>query len=112
MRALDADDLAPYLWTDFRNVIWSRTLSLLTLNSGCEAILILFDHSVPALQEIERLRELNLQAEQEKVNAVAHVRSEAKEEIVKMRDKIQEVIEKLSVSGQLPTYPSPNPTLT
>ena len=57
--------------------------------------MILFDHSVPALQEIERLRELNLQAEQEKVNAVAHVRSEAKEEIVKMRDKIQEVKEKL-----------------
>ena len=60
--------------------------------------MILFDHSVPALQEIERLRELNLQAEQEKVNAVAHVRSEAKEEIVKMRDKIQEVIEKLGIS--------------
>lgn len=56
--------------------------------------MVLFDHSVLALQEIERLRELNLQAEQEKVNAVAHVRSEAKEEIVKMRDKIQEVIEK------------------
>lgn len=60
--------------------------------------MILFDHSVPALQEIERLRELNLQAEQEKVNAVAHVRSEAKEEIVKMRDKIQEVIEKLGIT--------------
>lgn len=42
-------------------------------------------------KEIERLRELNLQAEQEKVNAVAHVRSEAKEEIVKMRDKLQEL---------------------
>jgi len=34
---------------------------------------------------------LNLQAEQEKVNAVAQVRNEAKEEIVKMKDKIQEV---------------------
>ncbi|XP_022807945.1 plectin-like isoform X5 [Stylophora pistillata] len=42
-------------------------------------------------KEIERLRELNLKAEQEKVNAVAHVRSEAKEEIVKMRDKLQEL---------------------
>ena len=37
------------------------------------------------------MRELNLQAEQEKVDAVAHVRNEAKTEIVKMRDKIQEV---------------------
>lgn len=34
---------------------------------------------------------MNLQAEQEKVNAVASIRNEAKEEIVKMRDKIQEV---------------------
>ncbi|XP_020632361.1 plectin-like isoform X6 [Orbicella faveolata] len=42
-------------------------------------------------KEIERLRELNLQAEQEKVNAVAQVRNEAKEEIVKMKDKIQEL---------------------
>lgn len=42
-------------------------------------------------QETEKLRELNLQAEQEKVNAVAQVRNEAKAEIVKMRDKIQEV---------------------
>lgn len=42
-------------------------------------------------QEIERLRELNLQAEQEKVNAVAQVRNEAKEEIVRMKDKLQEV---------------------
>ena len=77
--------------------------------------MVLFDHSVPALQEIERLRELNLQAEQEKVNAVAHVRSEAKEEIVKMRDKIQEVIEKLGINISIwatATYPSPNPTLT
>lgn len=43
------------------------------------------------MQEIEKLRELNLQAEQEKMNAVAQVRHEAKTEIVKMRDKIQEV---------------------
>lgn len=42
-------------------------------------------------QEIEKLRELNLQAEGEKVNAVANVRNEAKAEIEKMRDKIQEV---------------------
>lgn len=43
------------------------------------------------------MRELNLQAEQEKVDAVAHVRTEAKTEIVKMRDKIQEVIEFFSI---------------
>lgn len=48
-------------------------------------------------QEIEKLRELNLQAEQEKVDAVAHVRNEAKTEIVTMRDKIQEVIEFFSI---------------
>ena len=42
-------------------------------------------------QEIEKLREMNLQAEREKVNAVANVRNEAKMEIDKMRDKIQEV---------------------
>lgn len=42
-------------------------------------------------KETEKLRELNLQAEQEKVNAVAKVRNEAKAEIVKMRDKIQEL---------------------
>lgn len=42
-------------------------------------------------KELEKLRELNLQAEQEKVNAVAQVRNEAKVEIVKMRDKIQEL---------------------
>ena len=48
-------------------------------------------------QEIEKLRELNLQAEQEKVDAVTHVRNEAKTEIVTMRDKIQEVIEFFSI---------------
>lgn len=48
--------------------------------------------TIPGPQEIERLRELNLQAEQEKVNAVSQVRNEAKEEIVKMKDKIQEVM--------------------
>ncbi|KAJ7387331.1 hypothetical protein OS493_004319 [Desmophyllum pertusum] len=42
-------------------------------------------------KEIEKLRELNLQAEQEKVNAMANVRNEAKEEIVKMKDKLQEL---------------------
>jgi len=42
-------------------------------------------------KEIEKLRELNLQAEQEKVNAVAQVRNEAKAEIVKRRDKVQEL---------------------
>lgn len=34
---------------------------------------------------------MNLQAEHEKVNAVSQVRNEAKEEIAKMKDKIQEV---------------------
>ncbi|XP_068690513.1 golgin subfamily A member 6-like protein 22 isoform X7 [Montipora foliosa] len=42
-------------------------------------------------KEIEKLREMNLQAEREKVNAVANVRNEAKVEIDKMRDKIQEL---------------------
>ncbi|XP_068749766.1 putative leucine-rich repeat-containing protein DDB_G0290503 isoform X4 [Montipora capricornis] len=42
-------------------------------------------------KEIEKLREMNLQAEREKVNAVANVRNEAKVEIYKMRDKIQEL---------------------
>lgn len=42
-------------------------------------------------KEIEKLREMNLQAEREKVNAVANVRNEAKMEIDKMRDKIQEL---------------------
>ena len=73
--------------------------------------MVLFDHSVPALQEIERLRELNLQAEQEKVNAVAHVRSEAKEEIVKMRDKIQEVIERIRDQYQYLGNCPPTPPL-
>ena len=73
--------------------------------------MVLFDHSVLALQEIERLRELNLQAEQEKVNAVAHVRSEAKEEIVKMRDKIQEVIEKIRDQYQYLGNCPPTPPL-
>ena len=53
---------------------------------------ICWPYNIADLQEIERLRELNLQAEQEKVNAVAQVRNEAKEEIVKMKDKIQEVM--------------------
>lgn len=35
---------------------------------------------------------MNLQAEHEKVNAVSQVRNEAKEEIAKMKDKIQEVM--------------------
>lgn len=52
---------------------------------------ICWPYHIAGPQEIERLRELNLQAEQEKVNAVAQVRNEAKEEIVKMKDKIQEV---------------------
>ena len=52
---------------------------------------ICWPYHIPGPQEIERLRELNLQAEKEKVNAVAQVRNEAKEEIVKMKDKIQEV---------------------
>ena len=54
-------------------------------------------HHIAGPQEIERLRELNLQAEQEKVNAVSQVRNEAKEEIVKMKDKIQEVDKYVSV---------------
>ena len=49
-------------------------------------------YNIACTQELEKLRELNLQAEQEKVNAVAQVRNEAKVEIVKMRDKIQEVL--------------------
>lgn len=52
---------------------------------------ICWPYHIAGPQEIERLRELNLQAEKEKVNAVAQVRNEAKEEIVKMKDKIQEV---------------------
>ena len=52
---------------------------------------ICWPYHITGPQEIERLRELNLQAEQEKVNAVSQVRNEAKEEIVKMKDKIQEV---------------------
>ena len=42
-------------------------------------------------QEVEKLRELNLQAEQDKMSAVAEARSEVKEEVGKMKDKIREV---------------------
>jgi len=60
---------------------------------------------VAAAQEIEKLRELNLQAEQEKVNAVAQVRNEAKAEIVKMRDKVQEVrIDRFHMTSQRPYW--------
>lgn len=52
---------------------------------------ICWPYHITGPQEIERLRELNLQAEKEKVNAVAQVRDEAKEEIVKMKNKIHEV---------------------
>ena len=41
------------------------------------------------LQEVERLRQLNLQAEEEKVSAVNQVRNDAKEELAKLREKLQ-----------------------
>ena len=44
---------------------------------------------VSILQEVERLRQLNLQAEEEKVSAVNQVRNDAKEELAKLREKLQ-----------------------